>query len=866
MNFWRLVDPDQLPQTAITGTHNHTIPFAAMMLAILAAWVLLPVAGRFNAIRTASRYFWLAAGSFAMGVGIWAMHFSSMLVFHLPFPIDYDLSITAWSIMPAVLASASSIVLYVSAKNSTVRLHQASLCMAVGIGTMHYLGMEAINVPARMNYVPSLFIGSIVAAYVMAFIGLYAKIHFDQNPRLPRFLGNLSGSVILGLAVTSMHFIAMRATYFIANDAHAAHLVMQDVGIYQELAMRPSGLLIAVMLATILLLSLIIIGAMVDRRLDLMASSLKQSELRFQRLAETTQMAIFTFTAEGVTYANPALSVVTGYSAEELTSKALQEIFGEEFCHFIRGILQSTSPFGQAYYQQFEIKTRNGESCWLYFSVTLAEIDKKPACLASACDISEQKRAEISLRRLAYTDQLTQLGNRTMFLERLQHHLDLLYRRKISARSCVMLLDLNGFKLINDTYGHLQGDLLLQEVAHRLAPLTRQCDTIARLGSDQFVILLEELNTDHNMGLVAERILQQLSLLFTLGNKQQVRVTTSIGVVALDAEVYRTPDEVLHDVDIALQRAKQHNAACWVLYDDEMDSSVKRSRLLLAELRTALATGNLQMLLQPIVSASSHSLRGFEALARWQRSDGEWVSPSEFIPLAEENGMIADLTLWALKAATEQLVEWNRRFRDNDFYISVNVSNASFSDERFFQLIADNISKFGLRPNQLRLELTERMLVSDNKSMLVKLNHLIEVGCELMIDDFGTGYSSLSYLHRLPVKTLKIDRSFVMDMEKDDGSRSVVKSIIALAKSLGMDVISEGVETHEQARLLCVLGSTKLQGYLFGKPATTDVATQMLEESIETLQRQRAALAQIKPQAVSSGNAAPVDLGVLHFQ
>lgn len=863
MNFWRLVDPAQLTHSTLTGDHNHSIPFGAALLAILAAWVLLPVAGRFNhAIHSHSRYFWLAAGSTAMGIGIWAMHFTSMLGYHLPFPIEYNFTITAISVIPAILASASAVVLYASARNSALRLHQAALCMAVGIGAMHYLGMEAIEVPAQMNYVPLLFLGSIGAAYAMAVIGLYSKIYFDQNPRLPRFLGNLTGSVVLGLAVTSMHFIAMRATYFVVTDEHAGHAAHASGGAYADLMGQPLILLVAVMGATIILLSLIILGALIDRRLDSMASSLKQSELRFQRLAETTQMAIFTFNDEGVSYANPALSTVTGYTPEELMSKPLREIFGAEFQDFARDILQSNSPFGQAYYEQFEIKTQKGDSCWLYFSVTLAEFDNKSACLVSACDISEQKRAEITLRRLAYTDHLTQLGNRAMFLDRLQHHLDLLYRRKVTARSCVMLLDLNGFKLINDTYGHAQGDLLLQEVARRLKPLTRQCDTLARLGSDEFVILLEEMNTDNNMGLITERVLQQLGIPFSLANDQQARINTSIGVVALDPDHYRTPDQVLHDVDIALHRAKEHDNSSWVLYDEELDSTVKRSRLLLAELRTALAEKQLQMFLQPIVNANNHSLRGFEALARWQRSNGEWVSPGEFIPLAEENGMITDLTLWALETATNQLVQWNREFGDNQYYISVNVANGSFSDDRFFQLIANNISNFGIRPNQLRLELTERMLVSDNKSMLVKLNHLIEVGCELMIDDFGTGYSSLSYLHRLPVKTLKIDRSFVMNMERDEGSRSVVKSIIALAKSLKMNVISEGVETHEQARILGMLGSHKLQGYLFGKPNTASVATHLLTEAVAAERKLQAQIKQATP--APAENASAADLQTAH--
>lgn len=824
MNFWRLVSPDLLTEIVVRGDHNHGIPLAGMLLATLAAWVLLPVAHRFNAIRNRTRYLWLAAGGCAMGVGIWAMHFTSMMVYHLPFPIEYDVTVTLLSMIPAMLASAVCIVTYMSARASWSKLLLAAACMAAGIGFMHYIGMEAIVVPADMYYVPLYFMLSIGAAAVLALIGLYAKTRLDRNPHLPRSIGNLAGSVILGLAVTSMHFIAMHATYFVAHSDHlhaAAH------------AQQPVALFAGIVGATVMLLGLTLFGTLVDRRLDRMASSLKQSELRFQRLAETTQMAIFTFNASAVTYANPALSTITGYSLDELRNSSLARIFGLEFQDFARSVLESDAQFGQAIYEQFEIRTKGGGTCWLYFSVTPAEIDRHATCLASACDISEQKRAELSLRRLAFTDQLTQIGNRTMFIDRLEHHLNLLARRRTPAQSCVLLLDLDNFKTINDTYGHVQGDLLLKEVARRLTPLARHCDTIARLGGDEFVILAEEMNSHHNATTIADRILTELNTPIALNNRE-IAVHTSIGIVSLDPQRYQTPDQVLHDVDIALYRAKAQGRRCWVLYDDEIDARVKRARTLLTELRAALANGQLQLYYQPIFSAAAQTLRGFEGLARWQRTNGEWVSPGEFIPLAEENGLVGEITLWAIDAATRQIAEWNALWQDTGYYISVNVANDSFTDDRFFKLIADRIAERGIQKGQLKLELTERMLVTDTRQMLERLDSLIALGCELMIDDFGTGYSSLSYLHRLPVTTLKIDRSFVANLEDDVGSRAVINSIIALAKTLKMDVISEGVETAEQSRLLAGMGATQIQGYLLGKPTSAAQAGAILGNAVRT--------------------------------
>ncbi|MES2605280.1 MAG: MHYT domain-containing protein, partial [Pseudomonadota bacterium] len=251
MNLWRLVSPELLTETVVRGDHNHGIPLAGLLLASLAAWALLPVADRFNTIRNNSRYVWLIAGSLAMGIGIWAMHFTSMLVYHLPFPIEYDVTVTLLSVIPAALASGICIVMYVSARNSWKQLVLAALCMAVGIGAMHYIGMEAIVVPADMYYVPAYFILSIAAAAALALVGLYAKTRLDRNTRLPRFIGNLTGSVVLGLAVTSMHFIAMHATYFVAHEGHVhaggEHAAMQQTVVF-------TGIVVATMILLVLTL------------------------------------------------------------------------------------------------------------------------------------------------------------------------------------------------------------------------------------------------------------------------------------------------------------------------------------------------------------------------------------------------------------------------------------------------------------------------------------------------------------------------------------------------------------------------------------------------------------------------------------
>ncbi len=824
MDFWRIVSPGLQDESLIIGHHHHLICFAAIALAVLAAAVTLPVSDRFNSTKGPLRYLWLLSGSLAMGSGIWAMHFTSMLAYRLPFPVQYDVTITLLSMIPALLAGYSSILLFASARECRRRLHLASLMLASGIAAMHYIGMEAITAPAKMFYSPELFFLSIGTAYLLSWVGLCSRISLPKQTRLSPAIATLIGSAILGLAVSAMHFIAMESTYYIADVSEP------KTGLFID----PAGLVSGILAVTFLLLSMLSIGILIDRHLARMAISLRSSEARFQRLAETTQAAIFTFVNGRITYANPALSQITDHSINSLLNMTLEELFGEKFSRYVSQIPWTETRIGQPFYEQFQITTAAGQKRWLYFSLTLAEFDQQPAVLASACDISDQKLAEFKMRNLAYSDQLTGLANRALFMDRLEHHLKLLGRRSNETLSIVMLLDLDNFKLINDTYGHLLGDQLLSAVARRVSEFARKSDTLARLGGDEFVMLFEKVESLHYAGRIADRLIEHLSEPYLLNDKK-VEVKVSMGVVVLDPGNHLTQDQVLHDADVALYRAKRQGRACWVLFDQQMDAMIKRGRQLQAELKTAIVENKLELYYQPIMDAGDRQLCGFESLARWRRDNGEWVSPIEFIALTEENGMIADVGLWGIKTACQQIARWNETHPGVEYYVSVNIASDSFGDERFARCISECFQRYGVRRGQLKLELTERILLGDTDNMLDKLHKLIELGCEVMIDDFGTGYSSLSYLHLLPVGAMKIDRSFVLNLDQSESSLSVVKTIIALARSLNLGIVAEGVETERQAEQLAILGATQLQGYFFSRPVPEREAEQYFvpEEKVE---------------------------------
>ncbi len=819
MTFWRLASPEHFTDPALSSHHIVWLCLLAFLIASFSSSVLLTVMQRYQQTTGKARTCWLATGSIVMGTGIWAMHFTGMLAFSLPVPVSYSWIFTLASVVPPILVSTAFQILYRPDNMSRSRMLSIALIFAAGVGGMHYIGMEAVVVAADMHYEPRLFALSLLAAVVLAYCAIYAQSRMAVQTQFSSTQIRVVGSMTLGLAVTLMHFIAMSATYFQPNEFTVLGLPTS----------APIGLAIQVFGVAAVLLLIAGISILVDHRMEEISARLDFSEARFQRLAESTKTAIFTLSEERISYANPAFCQMTGLGLEELCNRPLAEVFDSAFEQDIVRLIEGKLGEDGVAHQEIKLQNSEGNTLWLFCSLTLQEDDENTLVLASAFDITEQKKAAIEVQNLAYEDHLTKLSNRILFIDRLQHYLNSTERHESNRSACVMILDLDGFKQINDSLGHLAGDMLLITVAERLQNLARKSDTISRFGGDEFVLLFEQAGKPLNIGAIAERIQKTLSETVLL-DEREIEIVSSIGIVAVTRH-YKSPDEVLHDADVALYRAKDIGEGGWVLFNEELDAAAKRERQLLPELKHAIEEGLLDMFFQPICRSADGAVCGFEALARWTRDNGECIGPDEFIPLAEESGLIHDIGLWSLECAAMQIQQLNRLDGDVNYYVSVNLDANTLDDSRFLGKVVSVFRDCELRPGQIKIELTERGLIKDTAAIIPKMHELIAEGCEFMIDDFGTGYSSLSYLHKLPIHTLKIDRSFVTSLEESGNSVAVVKTIITLAESLGLNVVAEGVETVQNVVQLASLDCHQLQGYFFSRPMPASEVVSFLEDS-----------------------------------
>lgn len=447
--------------------------------------------------------------------------------------------------------------------------------------------------------------------------------------------------------------------------------------------------------------------------------------------------------------------------------------------------------------------------------------------------IAEQERISEALRQskerfqhAALHDALTGLPNRAFFFEQIKF---LLERNKHSINNgfCILFMDLDGFKKINDSLGHACGDRLLIQVARCLERTVRQGDTVARLGGDEFAIVLTEVGNIKDAVSFAERIKKAIAQPFWIDG-HQVFTASSIGV-ALSNNEYATPEEILRDADIAMYNAKEKRSGC-AIFDRELRVRAVNSIKLETDLRHAIERNEFRIYYQPIISLESGFLAGFEALIRWQHPERGLISPAEFIPLSETNGQIIPISNWILWQACSQLSRWRWRSAANrSLLISVNLSSKHFTQPDLVDTVKHTLQETGLDPRCLKLELTESAVMENAEQATVILQSLRSIGVQLSIDDFGTGYSSLSYLHKFPIDTLKIDRSFVSRMSGDKENSEIVKTIITLAQNLGLDTIAEGVETIEQLSALRHLGCRFAQGYLFAKPLPVEDIDEMMK-------------------------------------
>jgi len=468
---------------------------------------------------------------------------------------------------------------------------------------------------------------------------------------------------------------------------------------------------------------------------------------------------------------------------------------------------------------------RNGGTIEVEGRWTLVRGDdgRPQSILAINTDISQRKANEREIQRLAFYDALTGLPNRMLLMDRMHQALATAQRRHQGG--ALLFIDLDNFKQLNDTLGHDQGDLLLQQVAQRLNTCVRAVDTVARLGGDEFVVMLEELSPKpHELAMharsVGEKILTMLAVPYALAG-YQYRSTPSIGIAPFTGEL-ASVGELLKQADLAMYQAKTAGRNTLRFFDPDMQAVVTARAALEADLRSALAQDEFLLHFQPQMRHSGQCV-GVEALVRWAHPQRGMVSPAQFIPLAEETGLILPLGRWVLHNACQQLASWQQDPALAHLTMAVNVSSRQFRHASFVDDVARVLAITGAPSGQLKLELTESVLVEDMETTIATMEALRSYGVGFSLDDFGTGYSSLSYLKRMPLNQLKIDQSFVRDLLTDPNDAAIVDTIIGLSRSLGLEVIAEGVESTEQRELLARAGCQLYQGYLFSRPLSVDL-------------------------------------------
>jgi len=470
---------------------------------------------------------------------------------------------------------------------------------------------------------------------------------------------------------------------------------------------------------------------------------------------------------------------------------------------------------------ELERRTSDGNTYWISISgePIFDEDEVFRGYRGIGCDITSRKLAEAQIERLAFYVALTGLANRRLLYDRLQHAVAAGARR--TGHGGLLFIDLDNFKALNDTQGHHVGDELLKQVAARLTQCVRQTDTVARLGGDEFVVMLDELSEQGaeaaaQLEAIGRKILASLNQPFEVA-RQAHHSSPSIGVT-LFHDQSESADELLKRADLAMYQAKAAGRNTLRFFDPEMQAVVTDRAKLEVDLRHGLAHGELLLHYQPVVDALGQTT-GVEALARWQHPSRGLVPPAQFIPLAEQTGLILPLGQWVLEVACAQLVAWSAHALTRSWTMAVNVSARQFRHADFVQQVLNTLRNTGANPYRLKLELTESLLVSDVDDAIAKMSELRSMGVRFSLDDFGTGYSSLSYLQRLPLDQLKIDQSFVRDVLKSANDAAIVRTILSLAQSMDLAVVAEGVETRGQHEFLAQCGCKAFQGYLFGRPA-----------------------------------------------
>ena len=567
---------------------------------------------------------------------------------------------------------------------------------------------------------------------------------------------------------------------------------------------------------------------------------LKQSEKRYRSLVANIPVGLYRYTpgtTSSFITANPAASKILGYdNVDELLASNPDDIYVND--HDGGELLEQLLTFGEVLGKELQIKHQNGSHTWAAVTAHVVKNDDGTVQHIDTMieDISKRREAEEQIKHLAYYDRLTDLPNRTLLLYQLRGAIKECIKN--GTQGGIIFVDLDRFKMINDSLGHITGDIFLQRVARRLTTLLNEDETVARIGGDEFAVLFSSIHTSskdarHILQAIAENIRKELARAIHIGN-HELYITASLGI-ALYPEGADNAEEVLKHASTAVSRLKKTERNKSIFYQPDMQDAATQRLEIEKELRGAIDRDELQLYYQPQVDGTG-TIFGTEALIRWEHPQRGIVSPGDFIPVAEETGLILSIGEWVILTACMQLKQWQEQnIGDALRHVSVNVSPWQFRQPDFAEIVNRTIGRSGVDPAKITIEITEGVALNNLEDTIGKMLALKQQGIRFSIDDFGTGYSSLSYLDRLPLDQLKIDRSFIQGITDNSSFASIVSTIIVMADSMGFDVVAEGVETISELNFLLEKNCDAFQGFYFSKPLpASDFATLLREQQGKT--------------------------------
>ena len=573
-----------------------------------------------------------------------------------------------------------------------------------------------------------------------------------------------------------------------------------------------------------------------EAQLEVRTAALRESEQQLRRFVDNLPGVAFrveTGERARVHFVSDGIELLTGHGASEFMAvggRNWAELTHPDDRERARVCVARAAESGRPYSVEYRITDSTGEVKWvLERGQRLGDADDGSCIDGLLFDITHRRASEEQLRRLSMIDRMTGLPNRALLMDRLRRCLHR-HRRDPSRHYAVLFLDFDRFKLVNDSLGHEAGDELLRQIASRLRSALRPADTVSRdeanpmagrLGGDEFVVILDQLQSPDDAVSVADRLLEACRAPYMIG-RHEVLSSASIGIVTSDVG-HADADEALRDADTAMYQAKLNGRGCAVLFDTDMRERSRERLRLQQELRSAIPNNELSVFYQPIVRLESGECVGAEALVRWNNPRRGPVSPAEFIPIAEESGMITEIGEWVLRVSVLRFGRWVRESGPSrPLRLSVNLSRSQLSCPDFAGRVDSILMEAGLEPSRLQLEITENQAASSGPEQVTLLRSLCEMGVTIAMDDFGTGLSSLSELHRLPIDVLKIDRTFVSNLDEGRQFMNLARSIVEVASNMGMRTVAEGIETRQQLSALQALGCDYGQGFLFGRPMDSD--------------------------------------------